>query len=76
MGDRNPSKDRISEEIKIFSSVDENPKMNFSGEQRFGTFERDIIKLRRSRKNVCQEEFQKYSKGEEGLSTFGESDLF
>jgi hypothetical protein len=40
MGDRNPFKDRISEEITLFTSVDEIPKMDSLGEQRFGTFER------------------------------------
>jgi hypothetical protein len=40
MGDRNPFKDRSSEEITLFTSVDEIPEMDLSGEQRFGTFER------------------------------------
>jgi hypothetical protein len=39
MGDRNPFKDRSSEEITLFSSVDEIPETDSSGEQRFGTFE-------------------------------------
>jgi hypothetical protein len=39
MGDQNPFKDRILEEITLFSSVDEIPKMDSLREQRFGTFE-------------------------------------
>jgi hypothetical protein len=40
MGDQNPFKDRSSEDITLFTSVDDIPEMDSSGEQRFGTFER------------------------------------
>jgi hypothetical protein len=40
VGDRNPFKDRSSEEIRLFTSVDEIQETDLSGEQRFGTFER------------------------------------
>jgi hypothetical protein len=38
MGDRNPIKDRISEEITLFKSVDDIPETDSSREQRFRTF--------------------------------------
>jgi hypothetical protein len=40
MGDRNPFMDRRLEEVTLFTSVDEILEMDFSGGQRFGTFER------------------------------------
>jgi hypothetical protein len=39
VGDRNPVKDRSSEEIALFTSVDEIPETDSSGEQRVETFE-------------------------------------
>jgi hypothetical protein len=38
MGNQNPLKDRISEEITLFTRVHEIPVTDSSGEQRFGTF--------------------------------------
>jgi hypothetical protein len=39
VGDQNPFKDRILEEITLFTRVDEIPEADFSREQRLGTFE-------------------------------------
>jgi hypothetical protein len=39
MGNQNPLKDRILEEITLFTRVHEIPVTDSSGEQRFGTFE-------------------------------------
>jgi hypothetical protein len=39
VGGQNPIKDISSEEIALFTSVDEIPEMDSSGEQRVETFE-------------------------------------
>jgi hypothetical protein len=39
VGYQNPFKDRISEEITLFMSVEEIPEADSSREQRLGTFE-------------------------------------
>jgi hypothetical protein len=39
MGNKNPLKDRILEEITVFTRVREISETDSSGEQRFGTFE-------------------------------------
>jgi hypothetical protein len=41
MGNQNPLKDRISEEIALFTRVHEIPVTDLLGEQRFGTLKLD-----------------------------------